>query len=260
MSENIIYCYSGSGNCLNMAKNIAKNLGNTDIVMMRSFPAITDARDYKRVGFIFPCYAGGLPGDVEEYVKSIHIKPGTYKFGIVQYAGYMGCGLHKIDEIVGLDYWGGISQQCSAIWLMPHNLTMPPVTPEKSQQRSEDMARKVAEEVRIYKHSGKKPPKMAVFGVMSGRLPDLNKKINAAMTVSDACIGCGTCATVCPKGNIEVVQGKAVIGTKCIGCMACVQYCPQEAINVGKLTVKRERYHNANVTAADLAEKIIHID
>ena len=52
MSENIIYCYSGSGNCLDMAKNIAKELGDTDIVMMRSFPAKTDATEAKRVGFI----------------------------------------------------------------------------------------------------------------------------------------------------------------------------------------------------------------
>ena len=42
--------------------------------------------------------------------------------------------------------------------------------------------------------------------------------------------------------------------------MACVQYCPKEAINVGKMTVKRERYHNSNITADDLAQKIIHID
>lgn len=39
MAENIIYCYSGGGNCLDMAKNIARELGDTDIVMMRSAPA-----------------------------------------------------------------------------------------------------------------------------------------------------------------------------------------------------------------------------
>ena len=38
MRENIIYCYSGSGHCLNMAKTIAAHLGDTDIVLMRSFP------------------------------------------------------------------------------------------------------------------------------------------------------------------------------------------------------------------------------
>ena len=60
MSENVIFCFSGSGNCLDIAKTIAKKLGDTDIVMMRREPAYTDASHAKRVGFIFPDYAGGL--------------------------------------------------------------------------------------------------------------------------------------------------------------------------------------------------------
>ena len=86
MSENIIYCYSGSGHCLNMAREIAKVLGDTDIVLMRSAPVKTDATEAKRVGFVFPCFGGGLPGDVENYVKSIRIAPGAYKFAVEQYA------------------------------------------------------------------------------------------------------------------------------------------------------------------------------
>ena len=31
MSKNVIFCYSGSGNCLDIAKNIAKRLGDTDM-------------------------------------------------------------------------------------------------------------------------------------------------------------------------------------------------------------------------------------
>ena len=38
VSENVIFCYSGTGNCLDMAKNIARYLGDTDIIMMRSAP------------------------------------------------------------------------------------------------------------------------------------------------------------------------------------------------------------------------------
>ena len=72
MAENIIYCYSGTGNCLDIAMNIAKELGDTDIVMMRSFPSKTDATEYKRVGFVFPCYGGGLPGMVEDYLTHRH--------------------------------------------------------------------------------------------------------------------------------------------------------------------------------------------
>ena len=68
MSENIIYCYSGAGHCLDMARKIARVLGDTDIVMMRRFPAKTDATEAKRVGFIFSCMAGGLPGDRKSVV------------------------------------------------------------------------------------------------------------------------------------------------------------------------------------------------
>ena len=74
MAENIIYCYSGSGHCLSMAKSIAQKLGDTDIVMMRSFPAVTDARGAKRVGFVFSCMAGGLPGDMEKYLDGKGIR------------------------------------------------------------------------------------------------------------------------------------------------------------------------------------------
>ena len=37
--------------------------------------------------------------------------------------------------------------------------------------------------------------------------------------------------------------------------MGCVQYCPVEAINVGNITKKRERYHNFNVTPEELTQE-----
>lgn len=118
--SNIIYCYSASGNCLDMARKIAEGLGDTDIVMMRAFPTVTDATPYERVGFVFPCHGGGLPADVESHIRAIRVAPNAYKFGVVQYAAYMGCGLHVIDSIVGLDYWSGISNHCSAKCETPH--------------------------------------------------------------------------------------------------------------------------------------------
>ena len=91
MSKNVIFCYSGSGNCLDFAKNVAKGLGDTDIIMMRKAPVKTDVRDAERVGFIVPCYGGGLPGDVEGFLGSIRISPNAYTFAVGQYAGYLGC-------------------------------------------------------------------------------------------------------------------------------------------------------------------------
>lgn len=260
MSENIIYCYSGSGHCLDMAKSIAKRLGDTDIVMMRSFPEKTDATEAKRVGFVFPCYGGGLPGHVEEYIKAIKIAPDAYKFAVEQFAGYLGCGLHKIDEIVGLDYWNFISNHSTCIWLMPHGLCFPPTSAEKAKERVDQKAMEVAAAVKAMKKSEKKPPKKSLFALESSAFSQMHPMRTKKFRVNDACIGCGTCARICPMGNIVLQDGRPGFGTNCIGCLSCVQYCPKEAINVGRITEKRERFPNPNVSADDLTKKIIHID
>ena len=260
MSENIIYCYSGSGHCLNMAKSIAKALGDTDIVMMRSFPAVTNTRGAKRVGFIFSCMAGGLPGDVESYVKDIQIAPDAYKFAVEQYAGYLGCGLRKIDDIVHLDYWDGISNHSTAIGLMPHKLTIPPTTPKIAQKRIDKKAAEVAKDVLAGVRSEKRPPKQPVFELMSKGLGKTNAKRVKTFAANDKCVGCGTCEKVCPRNNIQLVDGKPSFGTNCIGCLSCVQLCPTQALNIGTITEKRERFPNPTITADELTKKVIHID
>ena len=260
MSKNVIFCYSGSCNCLDIAKNIAKRLGDTDIVMMRAEPEVKDVRGAKRVGFVFPCYAGGLPGDVEKFVSELRVDPESYTFGVVSYAGYPGVGMAKINDIVPLDYWAGISHQCSCIWLMPHTLMLPMLDASRAQARSEKLAAKIADDVLYVKHLSGRPLSNPVNALEAKAWPMLSGKKAAKMTVTDSCVGCGQCARLCPRGNISIVNGRASIGTNCIGCLSCLQYCPKQAINMGGATVRRERYHNPNVSAADLCQKVIHID
>src|SRR5208337_4599569 len=49
------------------------------------------------------------------------------------------------------------------------------------------------------------------------------------------CIGCATCTTVCPEGDVlAMLGGKAVIakGQKCIGHASCAEACPVGAISM----------------------------
>lgn len=260
MSKNVIFCYSGSGNCLDIAKNIARGLGDTDIIMMRSRPVITNVRNAERVGFVFPCYAGGLPGDVEEYLHLLYVPRRTYTFGVVSYSGYPGTGLAKLNAIIPLNYHAGISHRCSCIWLLPPGVMMPILTPEKAQKRSEELAAKIAEDVRNGVESEKKPSSPLWNRLESKAWPKLAEIKAKQMSVSAQCIGCGQCEKLCPKGNIRLEGGRPVFGTSCIQCLSCLQYCPKEAIHLGGITEKRQRFHNQNVTPAELMQSVIHVD
>ena len=260
MSKNVIFCFSGTGNCLDIAKNIAKSLGDTDIVMMRSAPEIVDVRGAERVGFVVPCHAGGLPSGVEEYVRHVYVSPSAYTFGVVSYAGYQGVGLATINKYVPLSYHAGISHQSACIWLMPHTLMFPPLTPEKAQKRSEELAAKIAEDIKNGVLSEKKPSAPLFNRLESSVWPSLSAKKAAQFSVTASCVGCGQCEKLCPRGNIKLVGGRPSFGTDCIQCLSCLQFCPSKAINLGGVTVKRDRWHNPNVGAAELMKSVIHID
>jgi ferredoxin len=69
-----------------------------------------------------------------------------------------------------------------------------------------------------------------------------------AVTVSDRCVGCGTCTQgVCFVDAIHLVEGRAVIGEACRGCGRCVTTCPQAAI---ELSIEHGQF---------VAEAIAHI-
>lgn len=61
--------------------------------------------------------------------------------------------------------------------------------------------------------------------------------------VTDACIGCGKCESICPMNNIVRRGVRPNWQGNCIHCMACICYCPTEAIEYGKESLGKPRYH-----------------
>ena len=62
----------------------------------------------------------------------------------------------------------------------------------------------------------------------------------------------GVCARICPSANITLEQGRPVWLHHCSQCLACLQWCPQEAIRYGDKTAGKQRYHNPDVSLADM--------
>ena len=64
-----------------------------------------------------------------------------------------------------------------------------------------------------------------------------------AFRATDSCVGCGRCVSLCPMNNIRLEGARPVWGKDCTHCMACICRCPKAAIEYGKKSVGKPRYH-----------------
>jgi thioredoxin reductase (NADPH) len=89
--------------------------------------------------------------------------------------------------------------------------------------------------VRSYLKSLKKREEAARRAIENGKLFSEGPKSQHPHIDTDHCIGCATCTTVCPEGDVlAMLAGKAVIvnGYKCIGHSLCAEACPVGAITM----------------------------
>jgi MinD superfamily P-loop ATPase len=76
-----------------------------------------------------------------------------------------------------------------------------------------------------------------------------------AFVADGNCNGCGVCSQVCPMDNITLSNGKPSWDKDCVSCFACLQWCPHKAIQAGKMTVNKPRYHHPDVKMSDIIKQ-----
>jgi NAD-dependent dihydropyrimidine dehydrogenase PreA subunit len=62
----------------------------------------------------------------------------------------------------------------------------------------------------------------------------LKKHFNMAYVISDSCVACGTCQSVCPADAIKEGDIYSIDPDTCLDCGTCADACPTGAIAPGE--------------------------
>lgn len=256
-----IFWFSGTGNSLKVARDIAEKLGDTQLVQIRKPFQKNYDLTADRIGIVFPVYMWGLPLAVREFAEQLGAGPDKYIFAVATYGGFPAGTLPMLAKTLARK---GMKLAAGFGVLMPGNYTpfYGAIAEEKQRKMFDDSAAKVAaiaETVRGGKAAGCDGNNFIVNALFSSFIYSGGskqiRKADRKYILQDNCTKCGICAKVCPAANIDLVDGKPRWLNHCEQCMACLQWCPVEAIQYGEKTAGRKRYRHPAVKAADLFAK-----
>lgn len=251
--------FSGTGNTRAMADRLARELELPPVAVQPMLAPSDDAQSVKEADCLvlaFPVYAFGAPKAVAEFAKAVAPLPGTLVYTVATYAGMAGTPHAEIAALIAdkeVSHHGGWTIK------MPENYPVmrPPPTAEK-QQRLFDAAGERIPEIARTIGAGEAGPTEdsrvpiawvapSVHRAALARFPAWDGKFN----VQEQCTSCGVCEKVCPVGNICLEDGQPTWHHRCEQCFACVQWCPVAAIQWGRRTQDKPRYHHPGYTASD---------
>jgi len=258
--KTIIYYFTGTGNSLAAAKKIAAALEDCELISLASQEDttrdITPAAD--RVGIICPVYFTGLPLMVAAFSGRLDLSQVKYTFSVVTFGGSGGSpALQQLDGILKERQDRGLD--AGFMVKMPGNYILMYGSPAgKKRDALLAMADEQIDAIMgpVSRCERQKLPSSLLAGLVHGLMyPRFASHVHnddRKFTVNENCTSCGTCASVCPAKNIELVNGKPVWQHRCELCCGCIHLCPVGAIQAGTRTVNRQRYRNPTVSIREL--------
>ncbi|MCL2764641.1 MAG: EFR1 family ferrodoxin [Treponema sp.] len=254
--SNIIFYFSGTGNCLKAAKETAKELGNCEIVSMAKPGGFSILKQYDTIGFIYPVYFYGLPKKVIEFVDNLKLNDNktAYTYAIATCGDGAGYAIYQIYELlrknhnIELNYGKKLKMFSNYIVMYNMSKKVDEIT-KKSNERLFTVIKSIKnrENNKINKFT-----KLIIF-INNWFLKNASK-MGKHYNVNENCNGCRICEKVCPVKNIELNNNKPVFNHNCEQCVACIQYCPKQAINYKNATQKRRRYTHPEISYLELSE------
>lgn len=255
--DSVIYYFSGTGNSLKVAKDIASKLGNTALIKIcKDNMMLSEGTVFKKVGIVFPVYYYGLPVMVKEFVENLRLNSDSYVYTVATCGGSVGVAVKRLKHILDTK---GILLSSAFTVVMPDNYQVmySPPSDEKQQKLFVLEEEKVQPIVDIINKLEKSPfeernsfPSKLLGGMLSRRFNPKDKDKN--FWSDEKCNGCGICAKVCPANNIKIEQSRPKWLHECEHCLACMHWCPKHSLQYKKGTIKRDRYHHPDITVNEL--------
>ena len=250
--KNIIFYFSGTGNSLQVANDIADNIGECEVLNLAKYDAINPVTA-ERFGIVFPVYFWGIPNIIKTFLQKIEFEKNIYIFAVVTCGGAAGASLIQVNDLLKSK---NQKLQSGFIIPMPENyIVYYNVNSKEKQQKifeNERLKVGIISKVVIDKKEQSLEKSKYIVDMLFGKMVNNavvknypNKDTN--FNLNDKCIGCGKCEKVCSVGNITILKGKPAWNHHCEFCLGCLQGCPVEAINYENKTQKRIRYINPNV-------------
>jgi Pyruvate/2-oxoacid:ferredoxin oxidoreductase delta subunit/flavodoxin len=263
-----IYYFSGTGNSLHIARELAKQINNCEII------PIISALERKRikskadsVGFVFPINAFTLPPIVREFIGKIDLSSASYIFAIPARICFSSVFsainkiLRKQGKELALAHCIEMPQNYIIVFPVPGSDEI-----EKLESKMQEEVAKVAKKIHSRKIAGikKDGPLLWMLNHILFSLVRLVYNVTNQFGMQkrfyadDRCTGCGICEQVCLSGTIVMEDSHPVWkqDTECLHCLACLHYCPNHAVQIRKSkTLIRGRYHHPEVSVKDIARQ-----
>jgi ferredoxin len=250
--KNVIFYFSGTGNSLQVARDIAMELGDCEVLNIAKCDT-GERVAAERVGFVFPVYFWGIPNILKAFLKKIEFKSNPYLFAVATFGGTFGASLNQVNDLLrekNRKLHSGFAVRMPENYIMSYNVE----DEEMQQTLFKNEKEKVAAIGKVVAGKKEQPLQRRTFsisGLIGKPINEISLKNFATkdknFNLSNSCTGCGLCAKKCPVHNIELVGGKPEWNHHCELCLACLQNCPAQAINYRNSTQKRKRYVNPNV-------------
>jgi ferredoxin len=256
MTETTIFYFTGTGNSLKVAKDIADGLPDAELIRISRKNLQETGRVYSgTIGIVFPVYFFGLPHMVRQFAENFRADETAYVFGVATYGGMLGIAF---DQLVTSLAKNRIHLSAAFGVLMPgNNQVMYPPNPALEQQerfrREQETVTGIIKKVDTRENIPQKSANFIIRSFLIGFYSLLRPNERSRHFHTDEnCNGCGTCARICPAENITIQDKRPLWHHQCEYCLACMQWCPSLAIQYANRTQKRGRYHHPDIGVKEL--------